>query len=336
MLTLEKIAQLAQVSRSTVSRVINDDPNVNDKTRLRVQQVIEQINFQPNTAARSLAGGRTRILGFVIPMGVSALFSDPYFPLLIQGVSSACNTLDYSVMLWLAEPEYERRTLRQVLHNRIIDGFIIASMIMDDPLLKPLMEGNLPYILIGRHPTNPDVSYVDVDNQNAARDAVSYLLRSGYRRIATIAGPQNMIGGVDRLEGYRAALRQWNLPCEDALIVESDFTEDGGYQAVQKLLPLQPEAIFTASDSIALGALRAIKDAGLSVPEDIGLVGFDDSSFAARMTPPLTTVRQPITKTGMVAAETLIDMIEHPGSAPRRLILPTELVIRGSCSSPRK
>jgi len=336
MLTLEKIAQLAQVSRSTVSRVINDDPNVNEKTRMRVQQVIEQINFQPNTAARSLAGGRTRILGFVIPMGVSALFSDPYFPLLIQGVSSACNTLDYSVMLWLAEPEYERRTLRQVLHNRIIDGFIIASMIMDDPLLKPLMEGNLPYILIGRHPTNPDVSYVDVDNQNAARDAVSYLLRSGYRRIATIAGPQNMIGGVDRLEGYRAALRQWSLPCEDALIVESDFTEDGGYQAAQKLLLLQPEAIFSASDSIALGALRAIKDAGLSVPEDIGLVGFDDSSFAARMTPPLTTVRQPITKTGMVAAETLIDMIEHPGSAPRRLILPTELVIRGSCSSPRK
>lgn len=331
--TLEEIAQLAKVSRSTVSRVINNDPNVSERTRRRVQSVIESINFQPNMAARSLAGGRTRILGFVIPMGVSTLFTDPFFALLIQGVSSACNALDHSVMLWLAEPEYERRTIRQVLHNKLIDGIIITSMVCDDPLLKTLSESNLPYIQIGRPLNGQEVSYVDVDNLNGARDAVSYLLRMGYRRVATITGPQNMIGGIDRLEGYRLALRKWGIAIDPTLISESDFTEEGGSIAMQRLLPNKPDAVFIASDAMAVGAIRTIREAGLSVPVDIAIVSFDDMPFAARTEPPLTTVRQPIKKTGAMAAETLINMIEHPQSSPHRILLPTELVIRASCGS---
>jgi LacI family transcriptional regulator len=330
-MNIEQIAKLSGVSRSTVSRVINDDPNVSDKTRHKVLEVVKRLNFHPHAAARSLAAGRTRVLGLVIPMGVSALFTDPYFPLLIQGVSSACNAHDHSVMLWLAEPEYERRTIRQVLHSNLIDGVILASQLNDDPVGQALIDGDLPFVLVGRHPTNNNVNYADVDNMASAREAVTHLLRLGRRRVATITGPQNMIAGVDRRVGYEAALRQRGLSIEPELIADGEFTEAGGYAAMRRLMPHQPDAVFAASDMMALGAMRALREAGLRVPEDVAVVGFDDMPFAASTTPALTTVRQPVHRTGAVAAETLIDLIEHPGSQPRRIVLPTELVIRQSC-----
>jgi LacI family transcriptional regulator len=330
---LEEIAELTGVSRSTVSRVINNDPNVNESTRERVWAIVRQVNFHPNAAARGLAAGRTRVLGLVIPMGVSALFTDPYFPILIQGVSSACNANDQSVMLWLAEPEYERRTIRQIMHSGLIDGAIVASMLMDDPVVQALAEGDLPFILVGRHPTNTRVSYVDTDNLDGARKMVAHLLRLGRSRVATITGPQNMIAGADRLAGYSAALHDRGLAVDLELIVEGDFTEAGGYSVMQRLLPRRPDAVFVASDIMAVGALRAIRDAGLRVPEEIALAGFDDMPFAERSEPPLTTVRQPIVRMGGTAVEMLIDLIEHPDSAPHRIILPTELVVRKSCGS---
>jgi LacI family transcriptional regulator len=332
-MNLEEIAKISGVSRSTVSRVVNDDANVSEVTRERVMKVIRQMNYHPNVAARGLAAGRTRILGLVIPMGVAALFSDPYFPILIQGVSSACNAHDHSVMLWLAEPEYERRTIRQIMHSGLIDGVILASQLNDDPVGQALIESDLPFILVGRYPANDNVNYVDVDNKSSARDAVAHLLRVGYKRVATVTGPLNMIAGMDRRDGYLAALKDRGLVADSNLVVESDFTEAGGYAAMQRLLPYQPEAVFVASDTMSLGALRALREAGLSVPADIALVSFDDMPFAAHTDPPLTTVRQPVNRMGAVAAETLINLIDDPESGPRRVILPTELVIRESCGA---
>lgn len=332
---LEDIARLAGVSRSTVSRVVNDDPNVGKATREKVLQIIQQANYHPNIAARGLAAGHTRILGIVIPRAVSALFSDPYFPLLIQGISATCNSSDYSVMLWLAEPEYERRMIRKILYSGLIDGVIVASAQLEDSMVEALMDGGLPFILVGRHSAGGAVSYVDIDNVSSARDIVLHLLRLGYRRVATITGPRSMVPGVDRLEGYLAALRHRGLTPDPTLIVEGDFSEGGGEAAMQRLLPLAPDAVFAASDMMAEGALRALREAGRRVPDDIAVVGFDDMPFAARTNPPLTTVRQPVQRMGVVVAETLIDMIEHPDAAPRRVILPTEIVIRESCGSSR-
>lgn len=327
-MNLEQIAKLSGVSRSTVSRVVNNDPNVKAATRQRVQQVISQVNYHPNVVARSLAAGRTRVLGLVIPMGVSTLFVDPYFPLVIQGVSAACNDHDYSVMLWLAEPEYERRTIHKMLHSGLIDGVVVASALLDDPLMQTLIATNFPFVLIGRHPSDNRVSYVDVENEKGAREAVAHLLRQGRRRVATVAGPANMIAGADRLTGYLAALRGRGIAADSNLIAEGDFTEEGGYEAAQRLLIHRPDAIFIASDMMALGTLRAIREAGLHVPQDIALVSFDDMPFTARTDPPLTTVRQPIQRTGVLAVEMLIDLLENPESGPRRVILPIELVIR--------
>ncbi|MGB8645507.1 MAG: LacI family DNA-binding transcriptional regulator [Anaerolineae bacterium] len=332
-LTLEEIAKEAGVSRSTVSRVLNKHPNVSPDARERVLAVTQRLDFTPNMLARSLAGGHTQVLGLVIPMGVSVLFTDPYFPILIQGVASACNAHDYSVMLWLAEPEQERRVIQKILQGGLIDGVVVSSMLIDDPLVKALLDRQMPFILIGRHPTDQRVSYIDIDNRNSAREMVAYLLRLGYHRIATVTGPQNMIAGADRLEGYQMALRERGILPDPVLIASGDFTEVGAYTATRRLLPHEPDAIFCASDAMAIGVMRALREAGKRVPEDVGLAGFDDIPIAARMEPPLTTVRQPIHRTGAVAAETLIDLIQEGESRPRRVILPTELVIRSSCRS---
>jgi LacI family transcriptional regulator len=328
--TLEEIAEIAQVSRSTVSRVINRSPNVNPKTRQRVEEVVRSLGFQPNRAARSLAGGRTQVIGLVIPMGVGRLFSDPYFPILIQSVASACNSIDHSVMLWLAEPEVERRTIGQILYNGLIDGVIVSSSLIDDPLVHTLSNSKMPFVLIGRSITGLDVSYVDVDNVEGARLVVDHLLQGGRRRIATISGPQNMIAGRDRYEGYRKALQDWGLPVHPDLVLDGGFSEDASSQAMLQLLEKGPDAVFAASDIMAQGALRALQSQGVRIPEDIALTGFDDMPFAERLDPSLTTVRQPIQKTGTVAVEILIDLINNPGSSKRQIILPTELVVRDS------
>jgi LacI family transcriptional regulator len=332
-LTLEDIARESGTSRSTVSRVINGDPRVNEETRQRVMEVVQKHNFQPNLAARGLAAGHARVLGLVIPRGVSTIFADPYFPQLIQGVTTTCNQNEYSTMLWLADAEYERRMARQILYSGLVDGVIIASMLTDDALINMMQERTLPFVLVGRHPSIDHVNYVDVDNRAAARDAVLHLLRLGYQRIATITGPLDLVSSSDRYQGYLEALREKDIPIQPALMVESDYSDDGGYFAMQRLLELKPQAVFAQSDAMAVGALRAISEAGLRVPQDIAVVGFDDMPFAAHATPPLTTVRQPIQRAGMAAAEMLIGLIQNPVDQPQQLILPTELIIRSSCGA---
>jgi LacI family transcriptional regulator, galactose operon repressor len=330
-MNLESIARLSGVSRSTVSRVINNSPNVSEDARRKVLDVIRQTNFQPNIAARSLASGNTQILGLVIPTAVANLFIDPYFPLLIQGITAACNARGYSMMLWLANIEYERRMIHQILYSGLIDGVILASMPSHDPLLEALLEAERPFVVQGRDPYHDNVAFIDVDNLESSRHATLHMARLGRRRIAHITGPLNTAVGQDRRQGYESALGQSGLPYNPALIAEGDFTYEGGYQAMLRLLPHDPDSVFVASDTMAQGALRAILENGRTVPEDIALVGFDDMPFAARMTPPLTTVRQPVQRMGSVAAETLIELIEHPSTKPRGIRLPTELVIRASC-----
>lgn len=333
MATLEEIARLSSASRSTVSRVINDDPHVSEATRARVLELVNRLHYQPNAIARSLAAGRTRVLGLVIPKRVADLFTDPYFPILIQGVSTACNARDYAMTLWLAEPENELHFMAKVLNNGLLDGVIISSMVLDDPLVAALEASALPFVLVGRHPSAPEVNYVDVDNISSARMAVEHLFRLGYRRIATITGLWDTIAGVDRRQGYEDALRAHDLPVDPALIVEGGFSEQGGAAAMERLLPLHPDAVFVASDAMAAGALRTLQEAGLRVPQDVAVIGFDDTPVAVRTSPPLTTVRQPIETLGETAVATLLHLIAHPGSGPRRVILPTQLVVRESCGA---
>jgi LacI family transcriptional regulator len=327
---IEEIAKMSGVSRSTVSRVINNDPHVKESTRAHVLEVIRRVNYKPNAVARGLASGRTRIIGLIFPTAQSSLFTDPYYPGLVQGITTACNANDYSVMLWLTNTDQEQSTIHQLVSNSLLDGLVIASYLIDDPLLEALKKSKVPFLLIGRHPSDNNLNYIDADNMNGAREAVVHLLRLGRQRIATITGPSKMIAGIDRLEGYERAFNERGLRPDPAMIVEGDFTESGGYNSMMRLIPHNPDAVFVASDAMAMGALRALTEAGRRVPEDVAVVGFDDIPAAAHMDPPLTTVRQNIPRLGQLAAETLIQILSEGAAPPHRLVLPTELVIRAS------
>jgi LacI family transcriptional regulator len=327
---IDEVAKLSGVSRSTVSRVVNNDPNVKESTRARVKEVIRKANYRPNTVARGLASGRTRIIGLVLPTAQSSLFTDPYYPRLIQGITTVCNARDYSVMLWLTNPEQEQTKIHQLVSDSLLDGMVIASYLIDDPILEALTKSGLPFLLIGRHPTRTDLSYLDADNFQGAREAVVHLLRLGRRRVATITGPNNMIAGIDRREGYERAFHERGMNPDPALMVEGDFSESGGYTSMMRLIPQNPDAVFVASDTMAVGALRALRESGKRIPEDVAVVGFDDIPSAAHMDPPLTTVRQNIQGMGQLAAETLIQILNEKTAPPHRLVLPTELIIRSS------
>ena len=332
--TLEKIGELAGVSRATVSRVVNNQPNVRSEIRQRVLDVIASTGYQPNLAARSLASNRTGVIGLVIPRMVQALFIDPYYPRLIQGISQASNDNDYILSLFLFHTaEEEQRLATRLVQRGLLDGAIVPASLIDDPLLPHLIDANMPFILIGNPLQHPDAHYVDIDNLKGAFTAVSHLIQQGRQRIATITGRQDMFTGIQRKQGYLNALQAHGLPIDESLIANGDFEPGTAYEAMKTLLPHQPDAVFTASDTMALSAMQAINKAGLRIPQDIAIVGYDDLPAGQTTLPPLTTIHLPIRRIGELVVDTLIDIINHPQEPTRRIVLPSELVIRQSCGA---
>ena len=330
--TLEEVARLAGVSRSTVSRVINDHPSVREETRVRVWEAIRKSGYRPHAVARSLVTKRTQIVGMVIPEVVSHLFTDPFFPILLRSATEACNERGYQLMLSLFSSSADRQEIYQrLVRNAYLDGVIVASAALGDPLISDLLRDGVPFVCVGRSP-DERVHSVDVDNVGGTQMAVEHLIRLGHRRIGMVTGRPDMTAGQDRVEGYRQALVAHGIPVDEDLIIEGDFTEASGMAGMQRMLPAEPSAAFMASDTMAVGALKALRQAGRRVPQDISLVSFDDIPVASATEPPLTTVRQPIGRMAVLAVEALLDLIEQPGSGPQRIVLPTQLVIRESCS----
>jgi len=331
-LTLEKIGQLAGVSRSTVSRVINNHPNVSDSVRERVEKIIKETEYSPNLAARTLASQRSFVIGLVIPRSVQAFFGDPYFARLTQGIAQATNLHDYTFSLFILENrEVEDRLIPRITRPGLIDGLVIQSTSADDKVLSRVINGSIPYVIAGRPLDYPNVTYIDVDNVNGATLAVEHLINLGRKRIATITGPQNISPGVDRRLGYEQTLAKHGFIADNNLIAEGNFTEESGYQAAKQILEFEPDAIFAASDSMGLGAIQAVKEKGLRVPQDIAIVGFDDLPPARYANPQLTTIRQPILRFGVAAIELLIKYVEDNITTPQKTILGVELIVRDSC-----
>lgn len=336
-LTLDDIAEKSGVSRSTVSRVINGQPYVRKDVRERVLKVIQETGFHPNLAARALASQRSWMIGLVLPSSVSSFFIDPYFPRLTQGIARSCNQHNYTLGLFLMDtPEDEEKIFPRVSRKGFLDGVLVQSGRIGDQLIERLVKLTIPIVVAGRPFHDDDVSYIDVDNVKAAFDAVSHLARLGYTRIGAITGNINSTVSLDRKEGYLRALLGHGLAVNKALIVEGDFTEVGGYLAMRQLLSAKPDAVFAASDVMALGAMRAVREAGLRVPEDIAFVGFDDLPLASLSDPPLTTIHQPISEFGEKAIEILIDLIENGIMPARQTIMDTKLVVRESCGATHK
>jgi LacI family transcriptional regulator len=333
---LEEVARLAGVSRSTVSRVINGERWVSEKSRARVEETIRLLNFHPNSSARSLASRRTRIIGILIPAQVSDIFDEPFFAQLIQGAIEACNDSDHDLMLLMdpsADPPIAQRLYRRIIQGRHLDGIVIAASVVEDPIIGQLDADHFPFVLVGRHPQR-QVSFVDVDNRLAAQQVVAHLLEHGYRTIAMIAGAPNMIASIDRQAGYVGALADAGVPFAPDLVAYGEFTRRGGYRAMQDLLAHPtgaPRAVFVASDTMASGALQALRDAGRRVPDDVAVFGFDGSERTTVSQPILSTVVQPIAEMGGEAVRVLLDFIEAPERDPVQRFLPTQMLLRRSC-----
>ena len=324
--TIDELASLSGVSRATVSRVINGG-SVSDRTRRRVEAILQENNYRPNLAARTLASGRSGVVGVVMHVDPHLLFTDVYFGQLMQGMSDALADRAAGMMLWLGNRSKEE-TLDKILSLSILDGVIVTAHALDDPLVDGLLATGRPTVLIGHRSADQTASYVDIDNVHAADLVTTHLVEIGRRRVGHIAGTPRTVAGEDRLTGYTRAMARAKLPI-DGLVAVGDFDADSGAAGAQILLDAGADAIFCANDSTAQGALTAIRARGLRVPDDVALAGFDDLEFAAHMEPPLTTVRQGVREQGAQAVTSLIQLIADR-DAPRRVILPTELVIRQS------
>jgi DNA-binding LacI/PurR family transcriptional regulator len=327
--TLEQVALRAGVSRATASRVVNGSPTVAAHIREAVLRAVADLGYVPNQAARSLVTQRTDSIALVLPEAASRVFSDdPFFSGIIRGVSQELETADKQLVLIMIDSAPSHDRIERYAAGGHVDGVMVASIHGADPLPASLARLGLPVVCSGRPIGRATVPYVDVENEVGARRAVRHLLDRGRRRIATIAGPQDMIGGIDRLSGYRAELRDSD---RRSIVAVGDFTRESGSTAMRQLLADDPrlDAVFVASDLMADGALRALRQAGRRVPDDVAVVGFDDIELARYTEPPLTTVRQPIVRLGRALARQLLRLAAGEAIEPA-VVLPTSLVLRDS------
>jgi DNA-binding LacI/PurR family transcriptional regulator len=330
--TLEEVAELAGVSRATVSRVINGKPRVSRETRTAVERAATRLGYVPNRAARSLVTRRNDSIGLVIPEPTAQFFNDPFFPRLVKGVTEGLLEPGVQLVLFMPQSSREEARLADYLAGGHVDGVLIVSLHGLDGLPLGLKHHGIPVVLCGRPLVAADLSYVDADNEHGAMQAVAHLVDQGRKAIATVAGPQDMSPGVDRLEGYRGGLRAAGRELSPELEEVGDFTFEGGQAAMQALLERRPEvdAVFVTSELMALGAMSVLRTRGRRVPDDVAVVGFDDSPVGLTANPPLTTIRQPTELMGREMTRLLLRMISSGDHRPQHLILGTELIVRAS------
>jgi DNA-binding LacI/PurR family transcriptional regulator len=335
-MNLEEIAKIAGVSKSTVSRVVNNEARVSKRTRAKVQTVIEQSGFQPNRAARTLVTRRTQTIGVVIPNNIGVLFDTSfYFSTILRGISQATKQRDYAMLLTIDDDEDNLRFARRIVRSYTMDGVILISPLIGHPLIDELLETNTVFVSADRIEREDDaqINFVTVENVQSSRTAVSHLINLGRKRIVVIAGAANIIDSLDRVEGYKRALVDSGIEYDPELVIIDRYTSESGYNAIQRLVTegIEFDGVFASESSIAVGAVNALLDAGIRLPEDVSLIAFDDLADAMKPRMGISTMRQPILEKGQQLANTLIDIIEEKIVPPIQRFLPTELVIRDTC-----
>jgi len=328
--TIHDVAAQAGVSRGTVSRVLQGGHHVSPASQRAVDAAIRKLGYVVNRAARSLVTRRAGSVAFLLSETQERLFLDPNLATLLRGCTTALAAHDIPLVLIAAGTEAERRRIAPYLSAQV-DGALLVSWDRSTPMIDLLQQADLPFVCSGKpHDQSGAVSYVVADDREGARTMVRYLLDSGRKRIATIAGPPGGPGGLDRLQGYREMLAERRIRYDKRLVATGDYSRASGESCMQELLTRVPDldAVFVASDLMAEGALNVIERAGLSVPGDIAVGGFDDSSVATGTNPPLTTMRQPWQRISEMMVRQLLAQLD--GDGPASVILPTELVIRES------
>lgn len=335
--TLDEVAARAGVGRGTVSRVVNGSPQVSEAARAAVIRAIEELGYVPNRAARALVTQRTDSVALVVSESEERVFAEPFFAGIIRGINSVL--LETPMQLWLAmaQSKRERERVEHHLTRQHVDGVLLMSLHGADRLPLLLAERGLPVVICGQpggdlNLDSGTISCVDADNGGGAKAAVAHLLAQGRKRVAAIAGPQDMGVGVLRLQGYRDAMAEANVRVDESLIAYGDFSEASGAGAMRTLLDRHPDldAVFCASDLMAVGAMRTLREYGRRIPSDVAVVGFEDSVLARQTDPPLTTVHQPVEAMGREMARLLVARIKGEPAGPPLTVLDTHLVVRAS------
>lgn len=327
--TLADVAALANVSKMSVSRVINGQAGVSDATRQRIMQAVEQLGYVPNPAPR-IRPGSSKMIALLIPN-----ITSPYMGEILRGVSSAAEHLNYGLMLYTqGSSGHTQRTsyYLSLLNNLLVDGVLMVVPLDYEVIVNDLKEHNLNYVIIDHHNGTGNEPSVTATNRKGVLDAMRHLLALGHRRIGFITGRMDIVCSHDRLQGYRDALKEVGLPFDDILVQKGDFTQPSGFRHGHNLLalPEPPTAIIASNDTMAFGVMDAAKSLGRQIGRDVSIIGFDDIPMASQTYPPLTTIRQPMADMGETALEMLVTLLQGRTVLTLRRELPTELIIRES------
>lgn len=328
MATMKEVAERAGVSLTTVSHVINNTRFVSEGVTLRVKAAMQELDYRPNELARSLRRGQTNTIGLILPDS-----SNPYFAEIGQAIESYAFDSGYSVILGNTAGEIKKEDhYITVLITKQVAGIIFVATGDRTASVKELLAQNFPVVLVDRDLDDIQVDAVLLDNHQCGYIATKHLIELGHECIGLITGPFHLTPSADRIIGYKDALAEANLKCDDQLIIKGNFHPKSGYEAANMLLtlPNRPTAIFAVNDLMAMGVIRAAAEHGLKVPDDLAIVGFDDIELASYTIPPLTTISQPINEMGQIAVELLTERIDQPDLEPRRIIINGELVVRGT------
>ncbi|TDL44616.1 LacI family DNA-binding transcriptional regulator [Kocuria rosea] len=334
--TLEDIATAAGVSRSTASRAINGGDRVSREAQAAVDAAVVELGYTPNRAARSLVTRRTSSIALVIPEPDIRIMGDPFFAVIVTGITDALRDTDVQLVLLMSRNGDDSQRALRYLRGGHVDGAIVVSHHQDDPWSTSLLETGLPAVFIGRPwDVQPGVTYVDTDNYQGGRLAARHLAAGGRTRIGTVAGPADMPAAADRLAGWREGLREAGLT--EGPVVHGDFTTAGGRAAARQLLEDAPDvdAVFAASDLMALGVIEVLHERGRRVPEDVAVVGYDNHALSATAVPALTTITQPMSAMATKACELLLETVDSPGTPRSPFIYPAQLVVRESSGAGR-
>lgn len=334
--TIKDVARRAGVGVGTVSRVFNNSPLVSQPTRQRVVEAAAALQYHPDASARRLVQGRTHVIAFIERHSPFELIADFFMAEMLRGLHIAAREHGYHLLFEPSYPDTQSlERMLQLIRERHADGIILSGLRFDDTFLAQIRQEDLPIILHGRMTECP-LPCIDIDNYAAAQAAVDHLISLGHTRIGMITnGPLVYIAAAERRAGYLAALERAHIPANEELVQFGSFSPESGYDAMQALLRLKPRptAVFIASDAIALGAIQAVRESKLSIPQDLAMVGFDDLPLSAYISPALTTIRVPAQEIGYTAGMLLVERLAGTGTTQQETLLPSSLIIRDSCGA---
>ncbi len=330
--TIVDIAKKLKISASTVSRALNEHPDIKEETRNQVKKLAKKLNYSPNPIARSLKSNKTNVIGVIVPE-----IEHDFFSSAISGIEEVAYHSGYTILVCQSNESYEREVVNTnaLMHQRVAGLIVsISQSTKNGNHFKELINRGIPIVFFDRVCNDISANKVVIDDAKSAFDAVTHLIERGRKKIAHLAGPKDLKICELRLKGYKNALKKANLPLLNKFIRYGDLHEDNGYESMDALLKedIIPDAVFAVNDPVAIGAFQRIKEAGLKIPEDIAIVGFSNNKITALVDPPLTTVNQPSFDMGKKATEILIEMIENEKSNSQRktVVLDAELIVRGS------